>query len=188
MNNGTIEVVLQAGAVGLLFVVLFGIGYLLVKGGPQVSAFLTGLINEQKAGQQALSTLASESRQATILLSGEIKAVTTTLTSEVRAVTARVELAEERLKGHAVVVAGGVEREVRDSATKTGEHVAITTEQALRELGRQPTNTDLEYGERPSPPPAGFSRPLLPAGRLTRPPSQPGVGPPQGLNRQRGGQ
>lgn len=113
-NNGTLEIILQGGALGVLVLVLIGLFLLIKLFVPAAKEFLLGLVAEMKANGTAILALG-----------------------------ARVDLSEERIKAHVSAVAGDVEHEVRETASKTGEQVAMTVGTAIDALQRHPTNPDM---------------------------------------------
>lgn len=150
--NETLQMILQAGALGVLVLVLAGIGYLLIKVGPQVTAFLTGLVKEQAANREALTALTAEIRASNAALNS------------------RIELAETRMKSFVDSAAVAVQDTVRERASNTGEQMSVTVDRAVEVLRRQPTDPNL-------PPYNNGEAPLSPhplhRDRLTPPPIPP---------------
>lgn len=103
----SVEIALQAGALGILALMISSavvLGKLVV---PAARDFLLGLVAELKATRELLAAL-----------------------------TVRVELAEERIKAHVSSVAEGVEDTVRERASRTGQEVALTVDKAVEVLSR----------------------------------------------------
>lgn len=118
--NETLQLVLQAGALGILVLLLVGIGYGAFKVGPLVASFLTNLVKEQAANREAL-----------VALSAKIDASNA-------AMMARIELAETRMKSFVDAAAGGIEDTVRENVSATGEHVEVTVDRAVALLRSSP--------------------------------------------------
>ncbi len=133
MQAGTLELILQAGATGVLVLVLVGLFVLIKLVVPAGKEFLLGLVAEQRATTDALAKL----REAMI--------------SEIRALTNRVDIAEAAIKAHSSNLAGSIASEVRNesakSVTATGQHVALTVEHAVARVSHH----DLDDGGRVSP-------------------------------------
>lgn len=100
-SPGTLELVLQGGALGLLLVVLVGIFVLAKLFAPPMRDFLVGLVAEQKA-----------------------------ITAALGALTTRMELVEVNVKAHVSAVANGVEDEVRGTGTQVAAAAAQAVRQA----------------------------------------------------------
>ncbi len=140
--NDTLQLILQAGALGVLVLVLGGLGYLLIKVGPQITAFLTGLVQQQAATAAALSALTAEIRVSNA------------------AMVTRTDLSESRIKGYVTDAAVAIQDTVRDRATSTGEQVTMTVDRAVDVLRRQPTDPNLSaYVDRPVVTPPASPRP-----------------------------
>lgn len=157
--SDTVQLILQAGALGLLLVVLAGIFYGLKAFVPPMSQFLLGLVaslRELQGGQ--------------ISIVSEVKSLDTRI-------HARVDVLETRISAHNERMAESVADEVRSRASKADDAVtALTAEVAeIRRHGTNPSMPALggSYGPAPTPP-HGFP-PILP-----RPPSSSGWNSSQG--------
>ncbi len=145
--SATLDSLLQKGALGLLFLIFLGLGFLVWKAGPRAGAFLTGLVEEQKLTRDALAAL----REILLL--------------EIKEIRKGQEVVFERVKAELASSASGMRAAVREQADRTGQHAAQTAEAAAALAVARVSGVDLDElaSRRPSPPnPIRGYRPALP--------------------------
>lgn len=121
MENSTVQIIIQAGSLGVLLVVLVGL-YLLAKlSVPKIVDFFNGLISEQKAHRDAVTTLTVSMTQGFAIIDSKMG-------QGFASIETRVALAEERIGG----VVSVSEHAVVDAVRERASH---TTNEIRRELG-----------------------------------------------------